>query len=166
MLLASLAALLAAGTAKTGAQSRLAALPRAVPAPADDPLTADKISLGRLLFWDPILSGGKDVACATCHHPDFGYADGLDLSIGADGIGLGSKRTFVPGHPVRFVKRNSQTLLNVAFNGITSTTEASTGRGADVLGSQGPEPRDAGARAPQSARRDARQRILGRSRAR
>ena len=27
--------------------------------------------LGRLLFWDPILSGNKDVACATCHHPDF-----------------------------------------------------------------------------------------------
>jgi len=27
--------------------------------------------LGRLLFWDPILSGEKDVACATCHHPCF-----------------------------------------------------------------------------------------------
>jgi cytochrome c peroxidase len=95
-----------------------------VPAPADDPVTAAKVTLGRLLFWDPILSGGKDVACATCHHPDFGYADGVDLSIGADGVGLGSKRTFTPGHPSRFVKRNSQTLLNVAFNGVTSTTAA------------------------------------------
>lgn len=27
--------------------------------------------LGRLLFWDPILSGSRDTACATCHHPDF-----------------------------------------------------------------------------------------------
>lgn len=116
--------LLVADAANTSAQSRLAALPAAVPTPPDDPVTAEKVLLGRLLFWDPILSGGKDVACATCHHPDFGYADGLDLSIGADGIGLGSKRTFVPGHPTRFVKRNSQTLLNVAYNGVTSTTDA------------------------------------------
>jgi cytochrome c peroxidase len=38
--------------------------------------------LGRLLFWDPILSGSRDTACATCHHPDFAYADGRDLSRG------------------------------------------------------------------------------------
>ena len=124
VLLASVATLVAAGAAKTGAQSRLAALPTNIPAPADDPVTADKVALGRLLFWDPILSGGKDVACATCHHPEFGYSDGLDLSIGADGVGLGTKRSFVPGHPARFVRRNSQTILNVAYNGVTSTTDA------------------------------------------
>jgi cytochrome c peroxidase len=75
------------------------------------------VALGRLLFWDPILSGPKEVACATCHHPAFGYSDGLDLSVGAGGVGLGTARAFAPGHPARPVKRNSQTVLNVAFNG-------------------------------------------------
>ncbi len=95
------------------------ALPIVAEAPEDNPTTADKIALGRLLFWDPILSGHRDVACATCHHPDFGYAEPLDVSIGAHGQGLGTARTFASGQPARFVKRNSQTLLNTAFNGIT-----------------------------------------------
>ena len=101
------------------AQARLAALPREAPAPADNPTTPPRVALGRALFWDPILSGQKDVACATCHHPAFGYADGIDLSIGANGAGLGPARTFVPGHAARLVKRNSQSVLNVAFNGLT-----------------------------------------------
>jgi cytochrome c peroxidase len=71
--------------------------------------------LGRLLFYDPILSGKKDVACATCHHPDFAYSDGLDLSIGVGGKGLGSNRTFLTSS---FTKRKSQTILNTAFNGM------------------------------------------------
>jgi len=108
---------------KTAAQTRLAALPLEAPAPSDNPTTKERAALGRLLFWDPILSGQKDVACATCHHPDFGYSDGLDLSIGANGVGLGSGRSFAPGHPARPVKRNSQTVLNVAFNGLTVGTE-------------------------------------------
>ena len=99
--------------------ARLAALPATVPAPADNPTTPEGVALGRLLFWDPILSGQKDVACATCHHPAFGYSDGLDLSIGANGAGLGPARTFLAGHAARPVKRNSQTILNVAFNGLT-----------------------------------------------
>ena len=102
------------------AQGRFAALPTAIPAPPDNPTTPERVALGRLLFWDPILSGQKDVACATCHHPAFGYSDGLDLSIGAGGVGLGTARTFGPGHSPRLVKRNSQTVLNVAFNGLTS----------------------------------------------
>jgi cytochrome c peroxidase len=107
----------------TAAQARLAALPLKAPTPPDNPTTAERVALGRLLFWDPILSGPKDVACATCHHPDFGYSDGLDLSVGTNGVGLGSTRSFAPGHPVRPVKRNSQTVLNVAFNGLTVGTE-------------------------------------------
>src|SRR5688572_1261503 len=114
----------AAGRSTTAAQGRLAALPAEAPAPADNPSTPERIALGRLLFWDPILSGGKDVACATCHHPSFGYADGLDLSIGANGAGLGTARTFAPGHPSKLVKRNSQSVLNVAFNGLTSAGRA------------------------------------------
>ena len=106
-------------TSSTAAQARLAALPATAAAPADNPSTPERVALGRLLFWDPILSGQKDVACATCHHPAFGYSDGLDLSIGANGAGLGPARAFAPGHAARLVKRNSQTILNVAFNGLT-----------------------------------------------
>jgi len=106
---------------RPSAQAQLAALPTEVPAPPDNPTTPDRVALGRLLFWDPILSGQRDVACATCHHPEFGYADGLDLSIGANGIGAGAARTFAPGEPARIVKRNSQTVLNVAYNGLTAT---------------------------------------------
>ncbi|HKT81953.1 MAG TPA: cytochrome c peroxidase [Vicinamibacterales bacterium] len=108
-----------------GAAPRLSALPVIAPAPRDNPTTPERVALGRLLFWDPILSGQKDVACATCHHPDFGYSDGLDVSIGANGRGLGASRTFAAGHPSRFVKRNSQTVLNVAFNGLTADDTAS-----------------------------------------
>ena len=70
--------------------------------------------LGRLLFWDPILSGNKDTACATCHHPDFAYADGRDLSRGTGAIGLGPARTDVSKGQIPVVKRNSPTILNVA----------------------------------------------------
>ena len=54
------------------ADRRFAALPAAAKAPADNPSTPEKVALGRLLFWDPLLSGRQDVACATCHHPRFG----------------------------------------------------------------------------------------------
>jgi cytochrome c peroxidase len=98
---------------------RFDALPAAPRAPADNPGTPDKVALGRLLFWDPILSGRQDVACATCHHPRFGYAENRDLSIGVDGIGLGASRHFREGSAIPFVKRNSQTILNAVFNGIS-----------------------------------------------
>jgi cytochrome c peroxidase len=113
-------ALSAIGRPGTAAQGRLAALPVEATAPADTPSTPERVALGRLLFWDPILSGQKDVACATCHHPAFGYSDGIDLSIGANGAGLGPARVFAPGQAARPVKRNSQTVLNVAFNGLTA----------------------------------------------
>jgi cytochrome c peroxidase len=100
------------------ARLALAALPLTADAPADNPTTPEKVTLGRLLYWDPILSGNKDVACATCHHPDFGYAENVDLSIGVNGVGLGAARRFASGNAMPFVKRNSQTVLNSAFNGI------------------------------------------------
>jgi cytochrome c peroxidase len=119
LLFVGLTTILAAGwQTSPSAQARLAALPASAPVPADNPSTPERVALGRLLFWDPILSGQKDVACATCHHPSFGYADGLDLSIGASAAGLGPARAFLPDHPARRVKRNSQTVLNTAFNGI------------------------------------------------
>src|SRR5688572_4458032 len=104
----------AVGTTQAG----LAALPPAPAAPRDNPTTPARVALGRVLFWDPILSGDRDVACGTCHHPRFGYADNRDLSIGVSGVGLGDWRRFATGGSMLFVKRNSQTILNVAFNGI------------------------------------------------
>jgi cytochrome c peroxidase len=98
---------------------RIAALPELVKGPDDNPLTTEKIELGRLLFWDPVLSGNRDVACATCHHPSAGYAEDLDVSVGVNGVGLGRSRRFQAPNSIPFVKRNSPTMLNVGFNGIT-----------------------------------------------
>lgn len=57
-----------------------------LPAPITDadyaPVNLDEAALGQLLFYDPVLSGNKTVACATCHHPAFGTADGVSLSLG------------------------------------------------------------------------------------
>lgn len=75
--------------------------------------------LGKLLFFDPILSGNKDVACATCHHPNFGFTDGLDLSIGVNATGLGPKRQFLSS-AFPPTQRKSMTILNTAFNGMDS----------------------------------------------
>jgi cytochrome c peroxidase len=99
-------------------QGPFSALPQSVSAPSDNPLTADKVALGKLLFWDPILSGNRDVACASCHHPRSGYAEDRDLSIGVNGIGLGRNRKFQSPNSIPFVKRNSPTMLNVGFNGV------------------------------------------------
>ncbi|MCU0354063.1 MAG: cytochrome-c peroxidase [Cytophagales bacterium] len=98
----------------------LAALPTETPAPADNPTTPEKAELGRLLFYDPVLSGGRDVSCATCHHPEFGYAELRDLSIGVNGEGLAGSRTFRTPNDIPFVKRNSQSVLNAAFIGLTN----------------------------------------------
>ena len=82
------------------------------PAPANNPTTEAKVELGRLLFWDPILSGNNDVSCATCHNPNFGYADAIPLSIGVGGRGLGPQRV---GNTR--AGRNSPTVLNTGLNG-------------------------------------------------
>ncbi len=82
------------------------------------PNEADLTELGRLLFWDPILSGEKDIACATCHHPDHGYADALELSIGVGGEGLGPNRVDATNDDIGLVPRNAPTIINTAFNGM------------------------------------------------
>ena len=51
-----------------------------------------KFVLGRALFFDPILSGTRDVSCATCHLLKFGTSDGRPRSIGVLGIGVGPRR--------------------------------------------------------------------------
>lgn len=97
---------------------RFDALPRQVKHPPDNPSTPQKIALGKLLFFDPVLSGDLDVACATCHHPEMGFSEILPISIGVNGHGFGSRRTFKQPNDIPFTKRNAQTIINTAFNGI------------------------------------------------
>lgn len=49
------------------------------------PVTKEKIALGKLLFFDPILSKNTDRACASCHQPEHGFTDGLTTSRTMDG---------------------------------------------------------------------------------
>ncbi len=51
--------------------------------------------LGQLLFFDPILSGNRNISCATCHNPDHAGSDALSLGIGEGGVGVGPNR--MPG---------------------------------------------------------------------
>jgi cytochrome c peroxidase len=76
------------------------ARPRAVPFPKDDPYSAAKLALGRMLFFDPILSGAKVRSCSTCHDPGLSWADGRPRAIG-------EKEEVLP--------LRTPTLLNVAW---------------------------------------------------
>jgi cytochrome c peroxidase len=82
----------------------IGALPKLAPSPLDNPSSPAKIELGKLLFFDPVLSSNNKVSCASCHTPSKGFADGLERS---NGLGDGLKTT-----------RNAPTILNSAFNGI------------------------------------------------
>jgi len=82
----------------------------AVKAPKDNPTTEAKVALGRLLFYDPILSSDRQVACATCHSEIWGMSDGLPRSVG-----IGGKGPTGPGRTgANVTRRNSPTLWNVA----------------------------------------------------
>ncbi len=60
--------------------------------PDDNPTTPEKVELGRLLFFDPILSDDNTMSCAHCHHPDLGFSDGLSRSRGRGAQGAGTQR--------------------------------------------------------------------------
>jgi len=65
-----------------------------------DGFTAEEIDLGRYLFFDPLLSGNGKQACASCHNPDKGFADGRQFSLGSTGLET---------------TRNAPSLWNVGF---------------------------------------------------
>jgi len=52
--------------------------------PADNPLTVEKVELGKLLFFDPRLSRDNTISCASCHKPELAWTDGTKLSVGID----------------------------------------------------------------------------------
>ena len=81
--------------------------------PEDVPeLDPARVELGRMLFFDKELSGTRDVACATCHHPAHGFSDGLNFSLGVGAAGLGPNRTHPEGV---LVPRNSPAIYNTGL---------------------------------------------------
>ncbi len=78
----------------------MAPLPKTAPAPKDNSTTPEKVALGKMLFFDPRLSGDNKMSCATCHRPDKAFGDGLSQAKGAGG---------------KTLKRNTPSLLNVGF---------------------------------------------------
>lgn len=109
------------------------------PPPAQDPAL---VALGEALFFDPILSGNMDTACASCHHPSFGSGDGLSLALGTGAVGQGPARA--KGDHPPFVPRHSQPLFNLGDPSFTSmfwdgrvevdaSGEIRTPAGADLL---------------------------------
>lgn len=97
-----------------------------IPYPADNQPDPDRIALGRLLFFDPILGGEKDVSCGSCHHPDFAFADGRQFGAGVSGTGLGPDRVLTDGD-IHLEPRNTQTILNTAFNGAQTSEPSANG---------------------------------------
>lgn len=73
-----------------------------VPVPPDNPITPEKVELGKLLYFDPKLSGDMSLSCASCHEPDQGWAF-------ADSI--------CRGYPGAVHWRNCQTTVNSAYYG-------------------------------------------------
>lgn len=79
---------------------RLVPLPAKVPAPKDNPTSADRVALGKLLFFDPRLSGDNSMSCATCHIPKKAFADGLKTG---------------KGHRGKLLARNTPSVLNTGY---------------------------------------------------
>lgn len=71
-----------------------------VPFPKDNPYSKEKADLGKALFFDPRLSGSKQISCANCHDPELNWGD-------ARRVAYGEHR--------QLGKRNSPSLFNVAY---------------------------------------------------
>ena len=85
---------------KLDLRSVLKALPASPPVPADNPMTVEKINLGKMLYWDRRVSKTGATSCVFCHYPSYYGAEPMRKSVGINGdIHL----------------RNAQTVLNSAF---------------------------------------------------
>lgn len=72
------------------------------PIPTDNPQTPEKIELGKMLFFEPRLSGNGAMPCSACHLPDAGWDFPDKISL---------------GYPGTVHWRNSQTIINSAYYG-------------------------------------------------
>jgi cytochrome c peroxidase len=122
LILAALGALLAPALAGDGT-------PAILPGPVTDAdyrdggrPSAAKVELGRMLFFDKLLSGNRNISCATCHHPKHGTSDEIALSLGEGASGLGplrrTGRTLETAVHER-VPRNSPALFNLGAREFT-----------------------------------------------
>ncbi|MFN8348147.1 MAG: cytochrome c peroxidase [Spirosomataceae bacterium] len=68
--------------------------------PADNPTTEEGVALGRMLFYEPLLSNTNIVSCSSCHAQVNAFTDGLPLSVGVSG---------------KFTRRNSMSLANLLW---------------------------------------------------
>ncbi|MBZ4022073.1 cytochrome-c peroxidase [Rhodobacter sp. TJ_12] len=96
----------------------------ALPPPLTDadyaPVNMDEVRLGQLLFYDPILSGNRNIACVSCHHPRLGTSDGLSLGLGEGATGLGVDRhVSAENTPEQRIPRNSPALFNLGAKDFT-----------------------------------------------
>jgi cytochrome c peroxidase len=69
--------------------------------PADNPLTEEGVYLGRMLFYDPVLSIDSTISCATCHSQEYAFAEPRQFSKGIFGL---------------TTNRNAQPLFNLAYS--------------------------------------------------
>lgn len=76
-------------------------IPTVQPAPEGNPITRDKVELGKMLFFEPRLSSSHLFSCNTCHNLGLGGADGLETSV---------------GHGWQMGPRNAPTVFNAFFN--------------------------------------------------
>lgn len=78
------------------------------------PPSPELVKLGEALFWDPELSGNRDISCATCHHSLKASGDNLSVSIGTGGQGLGELRVKLEDRN-EFIPRNAQPIFNLGY---------------------------------------------------
>lgn len=79
-------------------------------------VNVSKFKLGQSLFFDKIISGNKNISCATCHHPLTGSTDWLSLGVGEGGRGLAITRSLGKGKNKihERVPRNAPHLFNLS----------------------------------------------------
>jgi len=82
-----------------------------LPIPPPPVAAAADVALGRALFYDPLLSGPRSHACASCHHPEHQGVDGLPVFVGPGGVGFGPERAL--GDAPSVGTRNTPALLNM-----------------------------------------------------
>ncbi len=74
--------------------------PAEVPQPDNNRITTARVELGKMLFFDPRLSGSNWISCGTCHNPALGWSDGLPTAV---------------GHGMGVLERATPTILNTAY---------------------------------------------------
>ena len=103
--------------------SSLAGKRLSAPNDSDYPVPNEaKEQLGKLLFYDKILSGNENTSCATCHHPLAASGDGLSLPVGEGGRGLGITRDTGSDDDaiIERVPRNAPHLYNLGAHEFTT----------------------------------------------